>query len=416
MGSKPVPSYANIFMARTIDNAIKYLASKYNENGIEALQFMRRFLDDYFSIFNGSTKKLHHLLYEMNQIHPTIKLTMNHTSIPEEAPEDRCDCEQKLAIPFLDTLCSIKEGKIDTDLYRKSTDRNQYLLPSSCHPKQTTKSIPFSLGLRIVRICSDPANRDKILEELKSLLLDRGYQQNMVEAALKKARRVPRVNALKKVVKPNQTQRPVFALTYDPRLPSITSLQAKHWRSMASRDKYLAEVFPSPPLTAFRRQPNIRSHLIRAAVAKSIDRYPQRNQWGMKKCNRSNCTACPYIREGKNLTINGTQWRLTKEFNCNSYNTVYAVICKKDNCRQVYLGESMRLLKFRLADHRGYVVNKDITKATGHHFNLPGHSVTDLSITVIEKVKNNDVLYRREREEYHIRRFNTMHMGLNRKI
>ena len=30
-----------------------------------------------------------------------------------------------------------------------------------------------------------------------------------------------------------------------------------------------------------------------------------------------------------------------------------------------YIGESKRQLKDRLADHRGYIVNQDITKATG---------------------------------------------------
>ena len=191
---------------------------------------------------------------------------------------------------------------------------------------------------------------------------------------------------------------------------------AKHWQTMKSRDQYLGEVFPSPPLTAFRRQPNIRSHVIRAAVAKAPDRYPKRNQWGVKKCNRNNCTACPYLREGQNITINGTQWRFKKKMDCNSYNVVYAILCKKDNCKQIYLGETKRMLKFRLADHRGYVVNQDTTTATGLHFNLPGHSLADLSVTPIEQVRKNDTVYRKEREEFHIRRFNTLHKGLNRKF
>ena len=89
----------------------------------------------------------------------------------DEDPEDRCDCEEQSAVPFLDTLISIKEGKIYVDLYKKETDRNQYLLPSSCHNRNVTNSIPFSLSLRIVRICIDPDKRDQRRYELKSLLL-----------------------------------------------------------------------------------------------------------------------------------------------------------------------------------------------------------------------------------------------------
>ena len=201
---------------------------------------------------------------------------MNHTTNREEKPEDRCGCEVKYSIPFLDTLCSIVNGKIDTDLYKKPTDRNQYLLPNSCHPKQTTAAIPKSLGLRIVRICSDTKNRNKRLQEMKSQLLDRGYSESLVDYALDKVKKIPRLAALKQTNKQNQTRRPVFAVTYDPRLPSISSLQAKHWRSMVGRNQHLKEVFPSPPLTAFRRQPNLRSFLIRASLPQSNNRNPQR--------------------------------------------------------------------------------------------------------------------------------------------
>ena len=40
----------------------------------------------------------------------------------------------------------------------------------------------------------------------------------------------------------------VLATLYDPRLPSLQPIQAKHWRSMVSQNQYLAEVFPQPPL------------------------------------------------------------------------------------------------------------------------------------------------------------------------
>ena len=68
---------------------------------------------------------LHDLLDDINQIHPTIKLTMNHTSIAEEEPEEKCDCEEQSSIPFLDTLCTIKNGKRETDLYKKPKYINQ---------------------------------------------------------------------------------------------------------------------------------------------------------------------------------------------------------------------------------------------------------------------------------------------------
>ena len=113
----------------------------------------------------------------------------------------------------------------------------------------------------------------------------------MVDNAIARANRVPREIALKQIKPKSTRKRPVFVITYDPRLPSTSSIQAKHWRSMVNRNKYFAEVFPSPPLTAYRRQPNLRSNLIRGTVAKGPNRYPKRNQWGMKKCNQIDCAA-----------------------------------------------------------------------------------------------------------------------------
>ena len=95
---------------------------------------------------------------------------MNHTTLEHENIDEKCDCEPLQSIPFLDTLCTIKNGIIETDLYKKETDRNQYLLPTSCHPAQTKTAIPISLSMRIVRICSDPNLRDLRLNELMAQL------------------------------------------------------------------------------------------------------------------------------------------------------------------------------------------------------------------------------------------------------
>ena len=414
MGTKPAPSYADIFMARKVDKLIISLAQNLGKNNKSPLTIFKRFLDDIFSIFQGTTKNLHKLFDEMNKLHQTIKFTMNHTSPPNESEDDRCQCSQQVAIPFLDVLCSIQYGKIETDLYRKETDRNMYLLPSSCHPPSCTKNIPFSLCLRIVRICSKPEYREKQFLKLKELMESRGYSEGTINSAIDRARGIPRNVALRRAIRREAERRSVFALTYDPRLPAIQTIQAKHWRSMVSQDPYLSEVFTQPPLTAFRRQRNIKDHIIRAKLPVDPKMYPERRQRGMKKCGK-NCTACPYIREVKSLRMNGKDWKINQNLNCNTYNCVYMIECKKDNCKLKYVGETKRILKFRLADHRGYINNQDYTTATGEHFNSPGHSLSDLSITILERVKTMDDLYRREREKYFIRKFNTFYRGLNRQ-
>ena len=65
------------------------------------------------------------------------------------------------------------------------------------------------------------------------------------------------------------------------------------------------------------------------------------------------------------------------------------------------------MLKFRLAGHRGYITNKVTSKATGAQFNLPGHSLANMKISVIEQPKQRNSSYRKEREKYFINKFNT---------
>ena len=55
---------------------------------------------------------------------------------------------------------------------------------------------------------------------------------------------------------------------------------------MVGQDPYLSEVFEQPPFTAFRRQRNIRDHLIRGKVPLDPKPYLERirrrmRKWGM---------------------------------------------------------------------------------------------------------------------------------------
>ena len=106
-------------------------------------------------------------------------------------------------------------------------------------------------------------------------------------------------------------------------------------------------------------------------------------------------------------------WIINRKVNCDTCNCVYLIHCEK--CGKNYIGESGRLLKNRLSDHKGYITNHVLNVSTGDHFNLPGHSLANVQITILEQVKKNDTMYRKEREKYFINKFNTIEEGLNRK-
>ena len=385
-------------------------------DGIFPIRMFKRFLDDILMLWCGTVESLHSFIRAINTINPSIQFTLSHTFLPSDlaTTTPSCKCEQISSLPFLDTSLSIQDGRVTVDLYRKPTDRNQYLLTSSCHPAHVTNNIPFSLALRIVRICSKQDTRDLRLKELQELLLARGYKSGVVKAALEKARQIPRQEAIKKVEK-KQQQRPVLVVQYDPRLPSITDIARRHWRTMVSRDPKLQQVFPEPPLVAYKVAPNLRSKLVRAKVPPAPPPRPRRQQLGMKKCGKANCPACPYIKTGKTFEATATNYKvdLTTPMDCNTTNICYAISCGVARCTQQYIGQTSKSLRDRFQQHCGYVDRN--REATGTHFNLPGHSKSDMKVTVIEKIHTKEVWAREEIESLHIRKSNSYYEGINRK-
>ena len=102
------------------------------------------------------------------------------------------------------------------------------------------------------------------------------YGPGMVKAAMSRARAIPRAVALRYVAKTQQTRMPIFVVTYDPRLPNIQNIKQKHWRRMRHINPYISEVFPEPPLVAFKKLNNIGEFAIRAQVPPIPNPRPKR--------------------------------------------------------------------------------------------------------------------------------------------
>ena len=115
-------------------------------------------------------------------------------------------------------------------------------------------NIPFGLALRKVRICTDMSERDMRLQELTDLFLARKYKNILINAAIEKAVTIPREEAIKKVIWNHVPDRIVFSIMYDPRLPSLSHILHKHYRTMVANDPKMKEVYHKPPMVAYRRK------------------------------------------------------------------------------------------------------------------------------------------------------------------
>ena len=103
------------------------------------------------------------------------------------------------------------------------------------------------------------------------------------------------------------------------------------------------------------------------------------------------------ILPSKNLTQSNFTADINIAANCKTTNCIYLLGCKR--CPQQYIGETDRSLKERFLEHKGYVNNHVVSKATGFHFNQKGHTISDMEVTVVEKIFNVDPQFRKQREK-----------------
>ena len=165
MGSNCSPSYATIFMGKFEEQFI-YPAIR----GLHRLYL--RYIDDIFIIWTGTEERFKEFIKELNLRHPSIKF--DYTISNKE-------------VSFLDTIVYIdKNNKLQTKLYKKPTDRQNYLHRASEHPENLKKNIPFSQVLRVRRICSEKADLDQACKELKERFIERGYHADKVEEQIQK--------------------------------------------------------------------------------------------------------------------------------------------------------------------------------------------------------------------------------------
>ena len=396
MGSKCAPTLACLFMQDLEENTLL------PQWGGTPPHLWKRFIDDVLFFWRGSEQELKLFIDHLNSKHPYIQF---------EATYDI----QNRTVPFLDMTVTIgQDGFITTDLYRKETDVVQYLLPNSCHPSHITKNIPFSLGYRLLRLCSKPELLEKALEDLKKALLSRNYNPKIIFDAFQRVRSIPREEALKRVDRKKDNDRVPLVITYHPSLPSISQIASKHWKVMTEDSPKLKRIFAAPPVVAYKRSKNLRDHLVRAKI--TTKRTSNRKISGFKDCGQS-CATCPFAQS---TTIHknhktGQKWKINSSLNCNSSNVVYKIGCKK--CPDfVYVGETSKKFSTRIGQHRGYVNGKK-DHPVGNHFNMRGHNLSDMIPVAIEQVlPRNDTTLRRTRERLWIRRYEAIEFGANSRV
>ena len=204
------------------------------------------------------------------------------------------------------------------DLYSKPTDKHQYILPWSCHPPHVTKNIPYSLALRVRRICSDDKTFELRTSQLSDHLTKRGYRQNNISSAIEKVKHKSRSDLLSHKEKDSREVLP-FVATYHPELPKIRQIIDNHWSTITSSVTH-SIIFPNKPIVSFCRPKSHRDFLVRS----KINYVDVPDNGNCSRCGDKRYKTCTSIQTTSHLTQSdsGATINIRNAINCKSQNVI----------------------------------------------------------------------------------------------
>ena len=125
-----------------------------------------RFKDDIWRILTHGKEELLEFHKTANSSHQNIQIDLRFSSNEN--------------IEFLDVYTSIQNGSIKTEVYSKPSDKHLCLHVRSDNPFSMKKSVPYGLGIRAKRICTDKADYKKKKENIKKRLVKRGIRKRIL--------------------------------------------------------------------------------------------------------------------------------------------------------------------------------------------------------------------------------------------
>lgn len=356
MGFSGAPAYANTYMARFEDNHI-YSDPDWTENCI----LYCRFIDDIFIVWNNSIERLMEKIVALNDYDTHIQFTHSIS---------------KTKISFLDVMI-IKEGDmLRTEVYHKETDKNNALQYTSFHPPNLLCNLPYSQVLRAKRICSESEAFERNVEQLHKRYQDRGYPKEVVNAAVNRARGIPRQTLLEYSVKKDKS-RHVFVSTFSTSSGSIRRSIRNRWELLQNESDFTG-MFNDKPLFAYKRSQNLKELISKVSSSTDIQKHK-----GTRQC--LNCINCNNVIGGNKLQHpqTGESISLQHSADCNTKNVVYAIKCP---CGLLYVGKTERKLKIRITEHKSTIRNNNPNSSLAVHWNTARHTIAQIRFQVIEEV------------------------------
>ena len=136
------------------------------------------------------------------------------------------------------------------------------------------------------------------------------------------------------------------------------------------------EVFPEPPLIAFRRCKNLKDMLVRARLSNEGNGGTDKK--GCSRCGKSRCQVCNVMSNSEHFhsNIDSREYRINYSFNCDSSNVVYLLECTV--CGVQYVGSTCTPFRLRFNNYkacsRNFSSGASVPQAEFfRHFTEEGH-------------------------------------------
>ena len=357
MGTKMGPSFACLFVGYVEEQAF----SQYKG---DTPALFRRYIDDVLGVATCSRDTLQTFINFLSSFHPALKFTHSISDT---------------SLSFLDISITIQSDsdhpKLTTSIFYKETDSHSYLLYTSSHPKPCRDSIPHAQFQRLRRICSEDQDFEDQAEKMVDFFHARQYPEDLIHKGLESARAIPRSQTLIPQTRSKQNERPVAVLTFHPHNLPVKNILIRNFHILQS-DPKLREVFPRPPLIAYKRDANLRDCLVRAAVPKDRPSLPP----GTSPCGIKKCKTCQHIDPSRTIVGPKGSFSVKAAYNCQTENLVYVLSCTL--CKKLYTGETYRRLDDRFSEHLRSM-RLGYSDPVGAHFNSPQHSFQHARIAVV---------------------------------
>ena len=151
-----------------------------------------------------------------------------------------------------------------------------------------------------------------------------------------------------------------LVMTYHPFNTHIKRYLLQNFRIL-STDQQTRDIFPQPPIVAYKRDLSLRDILVHSTDSSSTE------QPGSHVCQRPRCQTCEFVTPLTDIRGPKSTFTIRDHFTCMLENLVYCISCRR--CSHIYIGETGRNLRSRISEHLRSGRNNTPGFPVAQHFN-----------------------------------------------